>query len=404
MSAAEAPRPEEYNPFDPAHVDDHFATLADLRESVRVHQPMPGVYYVPRYDDIVEVCRRPEEFGQGGFEPLEADSRPPELIQLGESDPPEHTKVRRILAAALSPPRMRAYEPIVHEICAEIVDRFAGRGQSDLIEDLGAPLPAQVIGRLAGIPAEMRHRLRPYSDDLIGARAQPDPDEAHRCQQRVNAFDEELRAVIADRQRSSDRPDDLMTQMIEYRDEDGQPLHNEKILTTLSKDVIVGGIETTTHLIGNLFFLLLSESGLYERVQDDRSLVAMAVEETLRHHNPVQVLFRRARVDVDLFGTPVSAGEVVCLGYSAANRDPRVFDDPEAFRLDRPDPRRHLGFGWGIHLCVGAPLARLEATAGLNAVLDRIAHMELAPGADYQRVLFFMMRGPTRMDVVFDQG
>ena len=95
---------------------------------------------------------------------------------------------------------------------------------------------------------------------------------------------------------------------------------------------------------------------------------------------------------------------MVCLGYSAANRDPRVFDDPDAFRLDRHDPRRHLGFGWGIHLCVGAPLARLEATAGLNAVLDRIAHMELAPGADYQRVLFFMMRGPTRMDVVFDQG
>ena len=281
MSAAEALRPEDYNPFDPSHVDDHFATLAELRESARVHQPMPGVYYVPRYDDIVEVCRRADEFGQGGFEPLEADSRPPELIQLGESDPPEHTKVRRILAATLSPPRMRAYEPIVHEICGQIADRFADRGRADLIEDLGAPLPAQVIGRLAGIPVEMRNRLRPYSDDLIGARAQPDPDEARQCQKRVNAFDEELRAVIADRQRSDERPDDLMTQLIEYRDEDGRPLHDEKVLTTLSKDVIVGGIETTTHLIGNLFYLLLCEPGLYERVRADRSLVPVAVEETL---------------------------------------------------------------------------------------------------------------------------
>ena len=166
--------------------------------------------------------------------------------------------------------------------------------------------------------------------------------------------------------------------------------------------MIVGGIETTTHLIGNLFYLLLSEPGLYERVRADRSLVPGVVEETLRHHNPVQVLFRRACIDTDLFGTPVSAGEVVCLDYAAASRDPRAFDDPDAFRLDRPDPRRHLGFGWGTHLCVGAPLARLEATAGLNAVLDRISQMELAPGFGYQRVLFFMMRGPTRMEVVFD--
>ena len=387
-----------YNPFDPAQVDDHYPALAVLRRDAPVSEVMPGVFYVSRYDDIVAVCRDHDTFGQGGFQPLDEDDRTPDQIQLGESNPPDHTVVRRILASALSPPQMRAYEPVVREVCEELVDGFARSDRADLIADLAAPLPAEVIGRLAGIEADERPKLRAYSDDLIASRSLPDPAEARAALDRVLEFDDHLREVIAARQAAVERPADLLTHLVDYVDDDGHRLSDEKILTTLSKDVIVGGIETTTHLVGNLFFDVLSQPGTYERIRADRGLVADAVEETMRHLPPVQVVFRRPAADVTLAGVTIPAGSTVVLGYASANRD-AVFPDADRFDLDRTDARKHVGFGWGIDLCVGAPLARLEAAHSLGAAVDGIPSMRLAPGFEYHRVLFYMMRGPRRLDV-----
>jgi len=394
----------EYNPFDPDQVDHHLDLLAELRRTAPVAEVMPGVFYVSRYDDVVAVCRDHDTFRQGGFRPLDEDTRSPDQIQLGESDPPVHTRVRKILAGALSPARVRSLEPHVRQVCEELVDGFAGRGAADLIGGFAAPLPAAVIGHLAGIPLERRADLSAYSDDVIAMQADPDPDRASAAARRVDQFDDELRVVIADRQRSDNRPDDLMTALIEHVDDEGRHLSDEKILTHLARDVVVGGIETTTHLVGNLFFDLLSTPGLYERVRLDRSLVPAVVEETLRHDQPVQVLFRRAGTNAEIHGTPIPRGAIVALGYASANRGDAAFDHPDAFDVDRGDAaRRHLGFGWGIHLCVGAALARLEATQALVAVLDRVPAMSLAPGFRYQRVTFFMMRGPVRLDVTLSR-
>jgi cytochrome P450 len=219
--------------------------------------------------------------------------------------------------------------------------------------------------------------------------------------ERVVAFDDRLREIIRERQASSDRPHDLMTALVEAVDDDGRHLSDEKILTHLSKDVIVGGIETTTHLVGNLFYDLLRTPGAYERVRDDRSLVPQAVEEALRIRPPVQVLFRQPAEDVELGGVAIPAGSIVALGYASANHDEAVWGCPKDFDLDRGEVvRKHLGFGWGTHLCVGAPLARLELASALDAVLDRVPEMRLADGFTYERVRFFMMQGPIRLDVV----
>ena len=205
----------------------------------------------------------------------------------------------------------------------------------------------------------------------------------------MEAFDARLREVIIERRKSADRPDDAMTALVEYRDDNGQPLSDDKILLHLSKDLITGGIDTTTHLVGNMFYDLLNTPGAYERVRDDRSLVPNTVEESLRYRPIVNTMFRHSAVDTEVRGTQIPKGSLVILGYRSANWDEDVFDHPEVFDVERGDAvKRHLGFGWGIHLCVGAALARVEGAHILNAVLDRIPTMRLAPSFTYDRVRF----------------
>ena len=390
-----------YNPFDPSHVDDHFSTLAELRQVDPIAEFMPGVFYVSRRDDIVAISKDYGTFVQGGFEPLAEDGRSLDQRELGETDPPFHTTVRRNLASFLSSRRMAAFAPQVRQACEQLVDDVARRRQVDLIESFAAPLPALVIGRLSGVPEDDLGQVRGYSDDYIFSKVHAGTEEAGRpAASRCQAFDGHLREVILVRRRSSDRPDDLLTTLIECADDAGNPISDERILTHLSKDVLIGGIETTTHFVGNLMFQVLSEPGLYERLRDDRALVPGAVEESLRHLSPVQVVFRKAVRDAEVAGRAIPAGSVMVLGLASGSRDDSVCPHGEDFDVTRGDvARRHLAFNFGIHLCVGAPLARLEVVA-LDVMLDRLPRLALDPGYAYQRVEFFMMRGPTRLDVI----
>ena len=394
-----------YNPFDPDQVDHDEKILTSLRHEAPVVEIMPGVFYVTRYEDIVEISRDAKRFPQAPFSPLAEDTRTPDELQLGESNPPGHTKIRKILASVLSPPRIRALDPFVETVCTELVDGFASDGSADLIADLGRPLPAQVVGELTGVPFEDRSFLHDYSDLVVHAVQDQEPLEQQAAIDRVAEFDRHFLDVIRQRRGMADKPDDGMTALIEYRDEDGEGLSDEKVLLHLTKDLITGGIDTTTHLVGNLFYDICSTPGAYERLRDDRSLVPTAVEEALRHRPIVNLLFRRPIEDQEIAGVKIPAGSTVALGYSSANHDETVFEHPEQYDLDRGEAaRRHLGFGWGVHLCVGAPLARVEGQHVLNAVLDRIPSMRLAPGFEYERVRMFMMRGPVRLDVEFETG
>ncbi len=393
----------EYNLFDPAVVDNDADTLRELRRCP-VTEVMPGVFYVSRHEDILAVSTDTATFPQAPFSPLEEDTRTPDQLQLGESNPPLHTKIRKLLASVLRPSRIRAMEPVVDAACRELVEAMAAKESADLIRDLARPLPEIVVGHLTGVPEEDRHLLHDYSDLVVTMIQHQDPQVQQEARTKVEEFDAHLLDVIRARRKAQDRPDDAMTALVDYRDEDGQPLSDEKILLHLSKDLITGGIDTTTHMVGNLFFDLLSTPGAYERVRDDRSLVPHAVEECLRHRPVVNVLFRRPPNDCEFRGVAIPGGSVVALGYAAANHDESLYPHPEAFDLDRGEEvRRQLGFGWGPHLCIGAPLARLEGAHVLSAVLDRIPYMRLAPDFSYQRVTTFMMRGPVRLDVEFGE-
>jgi cytochrome P450 len=296
----------EYNPFDPAAVDDHLPILERLRHEEPVSEVVPGVFYLARHQDIIDVCRAPSTYEQGRFIPLDIDTRSDDELNLGETNPPQHTRVRKILASVMSPPKVRALEPAVRRVCAEIVDRFADRGHADMIADLGVPLPGAVIGPLTGLPAKYHDQFRSYSDDYM-ARTDPDPEVVAAASKRVDEFDAVARALIRERQAATDKPKDLLTDLVESVDDNGNHLSEDKILVHLTKDMIVGGTETTTHLIGNLFYNLCSTPGAYERVRDDRSLVPIAVEETLRISGPVQILFRVPNSDVCIRDTQIPA-------------------------------------------------------------------------------------------------
>jgi cytochrome P450 len=393
----------EYDPLDPGQLDDHQPVLARLRREAPVSELKPGFFYLARHQDVMDVCRAPEIFRQGRHIPRHLDTRTEEQLNLGETDPPEHMRVRRVLAALLTPSKVRAMEPLIRASCETLVNRFAERGTADIIADLAAPMPVAVIGSLSGMPEQYHAEFAAYSEAFM-LRTDADARKVEAAQAVVRQFDAVARDVIRQRRASTHRPDDVLTGLIESLDADGKPLSEDKILTHMTKDVIVGGTETTKHLIGNLFYSLCTTPGAYERVRADRSLVPVAVEETLRLNGPVQIMFRVPKVDVEIRGCPIPAGSTVAVGYASANHDEEAFEDPGAFSLERGDRKAkpHFGFGHGIHLCVGAGLARLETACALNAVLDRAARMELIPGFRYRRVKFFVMRGPESVNVRFE--
>ena len=393
----------EYDPLDPAQVDDQQPVLARLRREAPVSELKPGLFYLARHQDVMDVCRAPEVFRQGRHIPRHQDTRTEDQLNLGETDPPEHMRVRKVLAALLTPSKVRAMEPLIRATCETLVNRFAERGTADIIADLAAPMPVAVIGSLSGMPDQYHAQFAAYSEAFM-LRTDADQRKVEAAKAVVAQFDAVARDVIRQRQASTHRPDDVLTGLIESRDADGKPLSEDKILTHMTKDVIVGGTETTKHLIGNLFYNLCTTPGAYERVRADRSLVPVAVEETLRLDGPVQIMFRVPKVDVEIRGCPIPAGATVAVGYASANRDEDVFKDPDVFSLERSDVKAkpHFGFGHGIHLCVGAGLARLETVWALNSVLNRAARMEVIPGFQYRRVKFFVMRGPESVNVRFE--
>ncbi|MBY8863573.1 cytochrome P450 [Nocardia sp. CA2R105] len=356
------------------------------------------MFYISRHSDIVEISLDPATFPQGGFTPQDEKQRPFDQLGLGETDPPLHTPVRRAMAKFFHPQVMRRIEPEIAKLARDIVGAVVECDSFDLVQSIAAPLPARVMGHLLGLGDELVEHLSRYSSDYITARAVPGTPEGDTAIARCEAFEEELRLLIRRRSQSRETPDLLGAVMDCVID--GEPISETKVLTHLTNDLIVGGIDTTTHLIGNLFVELLQDRSHFERVRADRSLIPIAVEETLRHLGPLQVVFRRTAADVVLSGVEVPAGSLLILGLSSGSRDDTVCPHANAFDLSRPgNARRHLGFNIGQHLCVGAPLARMEAAVLLDIVLDAMPDLTLTEDFVYERVPLFFMRGATRIPV-----
>lgn len=292
-------------------------------------------------------------------------------------DPPDHTRLRRLVSRAFTPRTVERIEPRVAEIANELVDKVRHDRSVDLFESVFAPLPIYVIGELLGIPEEDWPRLRAWSDEFAKV---IDPIDAFDPQEMGNALTE-MRAALDGwiNLRAKDPGDDLLSQLLAAEDEGGRLSRPE--LQSMIALLMTAGHETTSGLLGNAVVALADRPDLRDRLAHDPAVAGPAVEEFLRFDSPVQNTDRIATTDFELGGVKVKQGQTMLLAIGAANRDPEQFDQPNRLDFDRPD-NRSLSFGHGIHHCVGAALARLEARTVLPLVCEafpdhRVQHTAL---------------------------
>lgn len=367
--------------FSERRVDDPYPAYRWLRENEPVYfNERTGEWLLTRFQDVFNVLRNHRTYSstalggpRGGGFPLLAD------------DPPRHTRLRSLVNRAFTPTIIRRLEPFIEETCAAMLDDFPnGQGEAvDIVPALTIPFPVIVIARMMGIADNDRERFKLWSDALTGLL----DGEARDGQGEVIMEMYPYFAGEIDKRRS-EAMDDLISAVADA-EVDGERLEDAEIIGFCLL-LLVAGNETTTNLIGNMMNLLVDRPDLWQRLRDDRSLVEPAVEEALRFDSPVQFLYRKLMEDVELRGKRLRAGERVVIGFAAANRDPRQFDDPDTFSIDR-EPRRHLAFGHGIHFCLGAPLARVEGKTALNLMLDRFETVDRA--GDGMRLPSHILRG-----------
>jgi cytochrome P450 len=360
------PSLDAYDPFDPAVIADPFPYYRLLQREAPVFEVEKyGFFVVSRFDDVERVAQNWEEFSTTwGPGPQRVESPVASILQ---SDPPDHTRLRSIIARAFTPRAVQACDALVREYARERVEAMLEVGQADLIAEYAIPIPVVVIAEMLGVPREDRGIFRKWSDDIVGAIAgKVDP------RQSQAEFGEYFSAIVE--QRRSEPRDDVISKLLGANNK-GESLTTEEVLS-FCLSLLVAGNETTTGLIGNLFFELARRPDDWRRLREDPSLVASAVEESLRYDAPNQGLFRHTTREVELHGVKIPAGKKVLLLFGAADRDPSHFPDPDVFDIAR-SPNRHLAFGAGIHHCLGANIGRLEANIALETALSRIAELRL---------------------------
>ncbi|MEV6653131.1 cytochrome P450 [Streptomyces sp. NPDC051219] len=318
------------------------------------------------------------------------------------SDPPKHTRLRKLVSSEFTPRRVEALRPHIRNVVETLLDGCATREPVDLLPAFAFPLPITVICELLGVPPDERSEVQGWSTTVAQTGFSK---ESKLAQQKA---EESLHAYFADLlRRKRGRPgEDLLSALTEVRDKDGGLTENELISTAFL--LMFAGHKTTAYLLGNAVYHLLDHPEQLRAVQENPDLVGPAVEELLRYDGSVEsATFRYATEEVDIAGTRIPKGALVQIALTSANRDPLKFDDPDRFDVTRPENTQsaHLGFGHGIHYCLGAPLARLEmqlALTGLFSRFPRVALADPAGEAPWMTVPFPAFRGLTELAVVLD--
>ncbi len=352
---------------------EHYGTL---REGCPVHHVAdhePPFFVISRFDDVVETLKDhnrwinregPGVFYQGGG-------------VLGTTDDPDHARHRRVLRSAFVPTAIERLEPQVSEIASALFDEMIPLGSGDFIEHIAAPLPALAIAELLGVRGEQRQHFQRWSTDAVNALTGGDVNQYHAAKA---ALEDCVEGGVDERDTlhstGAAGPDDVLTLLADAR-RDGTISTQEA--RHLGYQLLVAGHETTTSLIGLMLYRLIERPTLMQRLRAEPELVPNAIEEALRFDSPVHGLFRTNGNDCTLHDTTIPAGSKVQLLYASANRDPDRFEAPDEFRVDRErvEIGHHVAFGWGIHHCIGAPLARLTTRVAFRTLLARMTDIEI---------------------------
>ena len=359
---------------------DPFPQYEKMRESAPVFRDEASVsWHVFRYDDVQRVLSEHGTFSSrmGGDDPSETGQL--FAASLITADPPRHRQLRSLVTQAFTPKAVDALAPRISSLTEELLDGIASKGSADLIDELAYPLPVIVIAELMGIPAEDRDRFKHWSDVIV-SQTQTGAQTADHSSTNWEMTEYFLALIkLRRRQPGTDLISNLLAAEI-----DGQKLSVAELLGFCSL-LLVAGNETTTNLIGNAVLSFTEQPGTMERLRAEPSLLSHAIEEVLRYRSPVQSMYRVTAADTTLGDVQVPAGAPLVAWIGSANRDERQFHQPEQFDIHRT-PNRHLAFGHGIHFCLGAPLARLEARIALQGILDRLPGLTLTPGAHLERM------------------
>jgi len=291
-----------------------------------------------------------------------------------DMDAPEHRRRRRLVSAGFTPQAVAAREPRIAEVCDEIIDRVCEKGACDLVADIAAPLPLVMIADMLGFDPDVWERLLEWSDTMLMSQGSTDPDALTKATDAFVAWDTYVREQIEQRRRSFSA-DDLLGVLVQG-EVDGDRLDDDTLVHE-SLLLLIGGDETSRHVISGGMEAVLRRPGQLEDLRRDRALLPDAVEEMLRWVSPIKNMNRTAARDAELHGKTIRAGQNVLLLYPSANRDEAVFPDPESFDIHRR-PNDHVAFGFGAHLCLGHRLARAEIITMVGRLLDRLPDLHLA--------------------------
>ncbi len=367
--------PASWNPLDPQFKVDPYPSYRSLIEEDPFHRSPFGPLVLSRYDDCLTMLRHPAASSDlrkipgwqapPGIEPTDIT---PSFLSL---DPPDHTRLRALVAKAFTPRRAEALRPLMQQIVEGLVDEAAERGSMEVVADLAFPLPVLVICELLGVPPEDVDEFKEWSAAVARTLDPPFliPEEvlssAQAAAARAEAY---FKHLIAERRH---RPSDDLISALIVAEESGDQLSEAEMLSTLGL-LLIAGHETTVNLIANGVLAFARQPDQFSRLRDEPALIRSAVEETLRFDPPVHADGRLALEDIELPSGTVKQWEQPVILLPAANRDPAYFADADSFDIARSD-NRHLSFGFGIHHCLGAPLARAEAQVALGYLAVRFS-------------------------------
>jgi cytochrome P450 len=386
-----------FDPSDPAFVADPYPTYARLRREAPVQwHDGQGLWLVSRHADVDRILRD-RRFGRV-FTPREPADRfaPWNLVNahaMLELEPPDHTRLRKLVAHEFTPRFTEGLRPWVRALVAELLDDLEQHDEPDLITGLAEPLPVAVIAQLLGFPAADRHRLRPWSAAIVALyELDPPAGAEERAIAAAAEFADYLRELVARRRREPGR--DLLSALAVLSLEGDRLSEDELIATAVL--LLNAGHEASVNVLGNGVLALLHHPAQLARLAGDPALLPSAVEEAIRYDTPLSLFQRTAFADADVGGARIASGQRVGLLLGSANRDGAVFADADAFDVARR-PNPHVGFGAGIHYCLGAPLARVELQEALGGLLQRWPRLALA--GEPQRRPTYQFRGLQRLPV-----
>ncbi|WP_372787872.1 cytochrome P450 [Paraconexibacter sp.] len=386
--------------------------FSQLREDAPVvYVPILDMWVVSRYEDVVVALRDVERFvqpvGVMGEVPAEFAADLPggyalSHTALTNANPPDHTRIRKLAQKPLTPRAVLRYEDMIRGVANDLVDRFADAGRADLVQQYAFPLSVTVMANVLGIPSDRHEDFRRWvlgTFELMVPTLTPQRRaELARDQVEFSAF---VRDTIAERRAAPG--DDLISGLVQAR-EGGEPGLSESECLGVVAQLITGGFETTQGTIGLALNTLCEDRALLDRVLDDPGLLPSLVDETVRRFCPARGVFRDTTCDVTLHGQVIPQGARLFVLIGAANQDPAQFDCPFAFDVDR-DPgvmRRHVGFGQGIHKCIGIALAQLDIRIALEVLLSRLPGLRLVDGEDRPLAMGFVFSTPQRLVCAWD--